>query len=112
MKCHTAPGDPVPRRHVQTRERGSPRGLTGLIPLVPAVLEPAITLLAEPLLAAILVELLKDPLCVGAARRAVLDALGVRYGRSFADQWEFVRFAEEQELDLALTSPPQRDESR
>ncbi len=55
-----------------------------------------------------LVELLKHPLCVGPARRAVLGQLGLQHGRPFADQWEFVRFAEEQKLGLDLTSPPKR----
>jgi hypothetical protein len=55
-----------------------------------------------------LVELLKHPLCVGDARRAVLDQLGLQHRRTFADQWEFVRFAEEQHLGLDLTSPPRR----
>jgi hypothetical protein len=40
----------------------------------------------------------------------VLDALGTRYQRRFADHWEFVRFAEEQKLGLDFTSPPQRPE--
>jgi hypothetical protein len=58
-----------------------------------------------------LVELLKQPLCVGQARRIVLDQLATRYGRPFADQWEFVRFAQEKRLDLDFTTPPQRDEA-
>jgi hypothetical protein len=53
------------------------------------------------------VEVLKDPLCVGEARRVVLDQLGRRYGRHFEDQWDFVRFAEEQKLGLDFTSPAQ-----
>jgi hypothetical protein len=57
-----------------------------------------------------LVELLKHPLCVGEARRVVLDRLEDRYGRKFADQWEFVRFATEQRLGLDFTTPPQRPE--
>jgi hypothetical protein len=57
-----------------------------------------------------LVEILKDPLCVGEARRIVLDALGTRYQRHFADQWDFVHFAEAQKLGLDFTSPPQRPE--
>jgi hypothetical protein len=57
-----------------------------------------------------LVELLKMPTCVGEARRVVLDYLGKRYGRCFADQWEFVRFAQQQRLDLDFTSPPKRPE--
>ena len=28
--------------------------------------------------------------------------------RTFADQWEFVRFAEEQQLGLDFTTPPKR----
>jgi hypothetical protein len=45
---------------------------------------------------------------VGAARRAVLDQLGNRYHRTFADQWEFVRYAREQRLGLDFTTPPKR----
>jgi hypothetical protein len=37
-----------------------------------------------------------------------LKHLGNRYGRTFANHWEFVRFAKEQQLDLDLTSPPKR----
>ena len=55
-----------------------------------------------------LVELLKDPLCVGLARRIVLDQLEQRYHRPFADHWEFVRFVRAQQLGLDLTSPPRR----
>jgi hypothetical protein len=55
-----------------------------------------------------LVELLKMPGFVGAARRVVLDHLGNRYRRHFADVWEFVRFAREQHLGLDFTTPPQR----
>jgi hypothetical protein len=55
-----------------------------------------------------LVELLKLPLCVGFARSAVLAQLGWQHQRTFADQWEFVRYAEEQKLGLDFTSPPRR----
>jgi hypothetical protein len=59
-----------------------------------------------------LVELLKMPTCLGEARRVVLDQLGHRYRRHFADAWEFVRFAKEQHLDdLDFISPPQRPET-
>jgi hypothetical protein len=58
-----------------------------------------------------LVELLKGPLCVDEARRIVLDALGARYQRHFADQWEFVHFAEQQNLGLDFSTPPQRPAS-
>ena len=41
-------------------------------------------------------------------RRVVLDTLGSRYHRTFADQWEFVHFAQEQNLGFDFTSPPKR----
>jgi len=77
--------------------------LTALALLLP-VAEPPPCLLSSQQL----VELLKMPPFVGAARRAVLDLLGNRYHRTFADQWEFVRYAQEQHLDLDFTTPPQR----
>jgi tRNA A-37 threonylcarbamoyl transferase component Bud32 len=55
-----------------------------------------------------LVELLKQPTCIGPARRIILDQLANRYRRPFVDQWAFVRFAQEQNLGLDFTSPPQR----
>ena len=45
-------------------------------------------------------------LSVGAARRAVLDQLQTCYQRTFANQWEFVRFAEDNKLGLDFTKPP------
>jgi hypothetical protein len=74
----------------------------------PTLLRPALEPLPPPLPAQVLVDLLKDPLCVGAARRPVLDQLGRHYGRYFADQWEFARFAQEQKLGLDLLSPPRQ----
>jgi hypothetical protein len=62
----------------------------------------------RPVLAQTPTDLLRHPLCVGAARRVVLDQLGHYYGRQFEDQWDFVRFAEEQELGLDFTNPVQR----
>jgi hypothetical protein len=79
----------------------------GLLPPAPVPLlrqGPVSCVLTTPQL----VELLKHPLCVGEARRALLDQLGNRYGRRFADQWEFVRFANERDLGLDFNSPPQR----
>jgi hypothetical protein len=56
-----------------------------------------------------LVELLHRPIVIGPARRVVLDALGLRYRRHFRDQWEFVRFAQEQKLPgLDFTGGPKR----
>jgi hypothetical protein len=57
-----------------------------------------------------LVDLLKLPTCYGAARRGVLDHLGNRYQRRFADVWEFVHFARKQRLGLDFTRPAQRPE--
>jgi hypothetical protein len=53
-----------------------------------------------------LVEQLKLPLCVGKVRRLVLDELGKRYQHRFADQWDFVRFAKEQNLGFEFAGPP------
>ena len=55
-----------------------------------------------------LVDLLKMPTCIGAARRVVLDHLGNRYGRRFVNHWAFVRYATEQKLNLDFTTPPRR----
>ncbi len=55
-----------------------------------------------------LVELLKYPTCIGPARQVVLKHLGNRYGRSFANHWEFVRYAEDHHLGLDFTGPPKR----
>jgi hypothetical protein len=82
----------------------------GLLPLTPAIVVSAQKLKPQSKLLPprMLVDLLKHPLCVGELRRAVLDALGKHLDRTFADQWEFVRFATDQQLDLDLTSPPKR----
>jgi hypothetical protein len=53
-------------------------------------------------------ELLKYPTCYGPARQVVLKHLGNRYGRPFANHWEFVRFAQEHHLGLDFTSPAKR----
>jgi hypothetical protein len=59
-----------------------------------------------------LVELLKMPTCFGADRQVVLAHLGNRYGRHFETHWDFVRFAQEQGLDLDITTPPQRPDRK
>jgi hypothetical protein len=74
------------------------------LPLLRPALEPLPCRLSTPQL----VELLKQPLFVNEARRIVLDHLGQRYGRRFADLWEFVAWAREHEPNLDLTTPPQR----
>jgi tRNA A-37 threonylcarbamoyl transferase component Bud32 len=78
--------------------------LIGVLPLLQTAAEP----LPRRLSNQELVEFLKQPFCVGPARRAILDHLGIHYGRTFADQWDFVRFADEQNLGLDFTTPPKR----
>ena len=58
------------------------------------------------------VELLKMPTCVGELRRFILDQLGNRYSRRFDTHWDFVRYAQEQRLDLDFTTPPQRPDAK
>jgi hypothetical protein len=55
-----------------------------------------------------LVDLLKQPTCIGRARRVILDQLENRYLQKFTDHWDFVRFAEKQKLKLDFTTPPKR----
>lgn len=59
-----------------------------------------------------LVELLKMPTCFGMARRVVLQHLGNRYRRHFANHWSFVRYAEETGLKLDFTTPPKRPDPK
>jgi hypothetical protein len=55
-----------------------------------------------------LVDLLKMPTCFGPVRQVVLQHLGNRYRRTFANHWVFVRFAQERGLNLDFTTPPKR----
>jgi hypothetical protein len=82
------------------------QGLPGAVSLLRPAAEPFPRRLSDQQL----VDLLKHPLCVGEARRAVLDQLGMQHQQTFADQWEFVRYAEEQKLGLDFTSPPRKPE--
>ncbi len=59
-----------------------------------------------------LVELLKMPTCVNEVRRVILDQLGNRYRQRFATHWDFVRFAQDQGLNLDFTTPPKRPEPK
>ncbi len=59
-----------------------------------------------------LVELLKMPTVFGEARQVVLKHLGNRYGRTFANHWQFVRYAKEHHLNLDFTTPPHRPERK
>jgi hypothetical protein len=80
---------------------------SGLLPALP-LLHPHFHPQARPLPPQLLVDLLKHPLCVGAVRRSVLDALEFTYQRPFADVWEFVEYAKEHQPQLDLLTPPQR----
>jgi hypothetical protein len=57
-----------------------------------------------------LVDLLKMPTCVGEAQAVILELLAKRYKRTFADQWDFVEFAETYLPDIDLKSPPKQPE--
>jgi tRNA A-37 threonylcarbamoyl transferase component Bud32 len=59
-----------------------------------------------------LVDLLKMPTCAGEVRRALLDHLGNRYHRRFDTHWDFVRYDQEQGLNLDFTTPPQRPDPK
>jgi hypothetical protein len=85
-------------------------GGTGLTWTAPALLAPRLETLPPPLPAQMLVNLLKHPLCVGEARRLVLEQLSRHYHLPFADQWEFVEYAHQHRLELDLTPPPQKPE--
>jgi hypothetical protein len=103
--------DPTERR---VNRFGSASGLVGVgtspmvLSLPLALQNPELEAPPEALPSETLVELLRHPLCVGGARRVVLDQLGSHYGRHFEDQWDFVRFAEEHKLGLDRTNPVQR----
>jgi hypothetical protein len=102
-------------REDASRGMHQPQGVAGAIGMLSrpeSVLVVAVHLqpLPPPLPAQTLVDLLKQPLCVGEARRLVLEQLQRHYRRPFADQWEFVRFAQEHQLGLDLKTPPQRPE--
>jgi hypothetical protein len=79
----------------------------GALLIAPALLQPALEPPPPPLPAQTLVDLLKQPFCVGEARRLVLGQLARHYQRPFTDQWELVRFAKEQPRGLDLLTPPQ-----
>jgi tRNA A-37 threonylcarbamoyl transferase component Bud32 len=88
------------------------RAAAGTAPLHPLAGLAAWALAAQPLPSRLstqeLVDLLKMPTCVGFARKPFLQLLGQRYNRNFADQWEFVEYAEKHLPDVDLTSPPKR----
>ena len=59
-----------------------------------------------------LVDLLKMPTCVGEVRRVILDQLGNRYRQYFDTHWDFVRYAQEHQLNLDFATPPQRPDPK
>jgi hypothetical protein len=93
----------VARRVASVTSVGTGHPLTAL-PFLVAAAEPLPCRLSTQQL----VELLKYPSCVGTARRVVLDYLGHRYQRRFADLWKFVDYAHEHLPGLDLTTPPKR----
>jgi hypothetical protein len=80
-----------------------PVHLSAVLVLAQSTLEPV-----PPLPPQTLVDLLKQPFCVGEARRLVLQQLSRHYHRPFADQWEFVDHVRQLNLNLDLTTPAER----
>jgi hypothetical protein len=76
-----------------------------------AMVQPALAPPPPPLQPQHLVDLLKGPFCTGQERSLVLEQLARHYQRPFTDQWDFVRFAQEQKLALDLTSPAKSPEA-
>jgi serine/threonine protein kinase len=98
---------------IRERLRGVPTMITALggpgLPFAAlASAKMALEPMPPPLSPQTLVGLLKQPFCVGEARRLVLEQLSRHYHRSFADQWEFVEYVHKHKLALDLTTPPQR----
>jgi len=86
----------------------SANGPTLSLPLLPAAGQP----LPCRLTTQDLVDLLKMPTCIGKVRRVILNHLGNRYGRRFDTHWDFVRYAQQQGLDLDFTTPPKRPDRK
>jgi hypothetical protein len=86
--------------------------VAGAAPFHPLAGMPALILAAQPLSSRFstqeLVDLLKMPTCVGPARDVILQQLGQRYHREFADVWAFVEYAHEHLPDIDLKTPPKR----
>jgi hypothetical protein len=99
----------------QTRLRAA-RMAAAAGPGLEGALEAAARISAEPrpcrLSTQDLVELLKMPTCIGAARQIVLDHLGNRHGWRFVNHWAFVRYATEQKLKIDFTTPPKRPDPK
>jgi hypothetical protein len=53
-----------------------------------------------------IVELLKNPICVGLAQSIILEQLQQKHRVVFADQWAFIRFVQEKKMGLDFVTPP------
>jgi serine/threonine protein kinase len=88
------------------------RAVAGAASFLPLAGLAALTQAAQPLPSRLstqeVVDLLKMPTVVGTAREPFLKLLGERYHREFADEWEFVEYAEKYLPDVDLKSPPKR----
>ena len=88
----------------------APVGLGGS----PFAAAPLLALEGEPphsrLRAQDLVNVLKQPACVGLTRDVVLQQLGGLCGRRFDSVWDFVDWAGTNRPDLDLQSPPHREQ--
>jgi hypothetical protein len=107
---NTVPGAEIPSRSATAAAAvafpaGTGHALAALTLIIPAAEPPPCLLSTQQL-----VDLLKMPTCIGDIRRVILDQLGNRYHRTFGNAWEFVYFAQEQNLGLDFTTPPQRPE--
>jgi hypothetical protein len=105
----------APRLQVRTRAVAIAAAV-GLSATSPTLSRQLLSAPAEPLSCRLatqdLVELLKMPTCVREVRRVILDQLGNRYGRRFETHWDFVRYAQEQGLNLDFTTPSQRPDRK
>jgi hypothetical protein len=81
--------------------------LSGLATLLQAAQPPPCWLSTQEL-----VDLLKMPTCFGPVRDVVLQMLGQKCHRHFADLWQFVDYAHEHRPDLDLTTAPARESHR
>jgi hypothetical protein len=95
------PASTAPRLAVTAFLAAGERDWTGLAPLMAAYQGSPC-----PLATAELVEILKQPLCVGPLRDLILRHLKQRYGQDFPDLWAFVAFARAKGLDLDFAAPP------
>jgi tRNA A-37 threonylcarbamoyl transferase component Bud32 len=107
LAARMEPGEAIDRaiRTARTigEELSPPTRLSGLATLLQASQLPPCRFSPQEL-----IDLLKMPTCVGAAREVILRLLGRMYDRHFTDLREFVDWAHEHHPELDLTTPPQR----